>query len=89
MENEQFEKLLKILKRIDTKLSSFRDKPSIETWVSVGIIQDLTRWNNKALEKARKNNLVRFKKNERRERSICLKALTKCLLSTKVFEPHR
>lgn len=51
------------LKRIDAKLTHLINRPAKQTWVSVGIIQTLTGWDGKAVDKARKNGLVQFKKN--------------------------
>jgi len=38
--------------------------PSKETWVGVGIIVDVTGWNRRTLEKARRNKIVRFRRKE-------------------------
>lgn len=50
------------IKRMDAKLTAILNRPKKQTWVKVGIVQDLTGWNKRALEKARENNLVQFKK---------------------------
>lgn len=74
-----------LLKRIDGKLTAILNKPAKQTWVSVGIVQDLTGWNNKALEKARKNSLVQFKKNDRNGIVYLLESIPEMFIQNKTL----
>lgn len=51
----------KYLKRIDEKLNNLLSEKKRRTWVKVGIIKELTGWNNRSMDKARKNNLVELR----------------------------
>lgn len=54
---EQFE-------RLNKKLNALSVAQRKETWVRVTWVTDLTGWNYKKLELARKHNLIEFKKDD-------------------------
>lgn len=57
--------ILSEIKKLKEIVASIRQQTKQdEKWVSAFWIQQLTGWDGKMLEKARKQNLVKYKKNE-------------------------
>lgn len=52
------------LESIDRKLDQLLKQRSKKTWVSVGIITDITGWDKEYMRKARENGLVKFKNED-------------------------
>jgi hypothetical protein len=52
------------LDRIDKKLNALAAQQRKETWVGHSWVTDLTGWDFRKLEQARKQNVIEFKKSE-------------------------
>lgn len=52
--------------RIEAKLSRLLDRTSRETWVKSHWITELTGWDWKKMNQARRDNLIKFRQNGKR-----------------------
>jgi hypothetical protein len=77
MTDQQYETIIKCLKRIDSKLSTLITEKKKKTWVKVGIIQSVTGWDKDQMRVARDNGIVEWRRVKGREIDYCLESIPK------------
>ena len=69
------EALMKKIERLDHKLTLYLNDQKKETWVRVNLIQELTGWDRNGMIRARRNNLVKVRKNKQNGFEYCLESI--------------